>query len=293
MIAILAGLGGMLGWGLADFFAKKTIDEIGDMVSLVWAHIFGTLTLFLIVLYRFMTSDAISVPGGSSIWFLLVLFGVLQAIVYLLLYLGFGKGQVSLLSPIFSSFAGITALFSILVFGELVTPQLLLALAIIFGGIILINLDLKSLKSKRINFVKVPGLKEIAVATLLAAIWTISWDRFIGGQDWLVYTFLMYLFMTVILFLIAKVKRIKLSFGKKHIWKFLILIGFTETLAYLAISLGYSHTSHTSVIALLSGAFSLPVIILARIFLKERTTAIQAAGSIIIILGIMLLALYN
>jgi len=28
LIAIIAGLGGMFGWGLADFFAKKTIDSI-------------------------------------------------------------------------------------------------------------------------------------------------------------------------------------------------------------------------------------------------------------------------
>ena len=39
VLAGLAGLGGMMGWGLADFFAKKTIDEIGDVVSLVWAHV--------------------------------------------------------------------------------------------------------------------------------------------------------------------------------------------------------------------------------------------------------------
>jgi len=35
LIAVLAGLGGMFGWGFADFFAKKTIDEIGSVASLV------------------------------------------------------------------------------------------------------------------------------------------------------------------------------------------------------------------------------------------------------------------
>ena len=50
-IAVLAGLGGMLGWGAADFFAKKTIDKIGAIASLVWAHIFGTTILAIAVLY--------------------------------------------------------------------------------------------------------------------------------------------------------------------------------------------------------------------------------------------------
>ena len=46
-LAILAGLCGMFGWGFADFCAKKTIDEIGDMATLAWGHIFGTAILFI------------------------------------------------------------------------------------------------------------------------------------------------------------------------------------------------------------------------------------------------------
>ena len=52
LIAVLAGLGGMLGWGFADFFAKKTVDKIGDIATLVWAHLFGTLVFALIALYN-------------------------------------------------------------------------------------------------------------------------------------------------------------------------------------------------------------------------------------------------
>lgn len=33
-IAIIAGLGAMLGWGISDFFAKKSVDKIGPLVSL-------------------------------------------------------------------------------------------------------------------------------------------------------------------------------------------------------------------------------------------------------------------
>ena len=105
-IAISAGLGGMLGWGLADFFAKKTIDEIGDVATLAWAHIFGTGTLLIIVLYQLLTHQQfIHVPSDVPTWAELLFFGVLQAIVYLLVYRGFGKGQVALLSPIFASFS--------------------------------------------------------------------------------------------------------------------------------------------------------------------------------------------
>ena len=59
----------------------------------------------------------------------------------------------------------------------------------------------------------------------------------------------------------------------------------------MAISLGYAETSHTSLIALLSGGFSLPTLALARLFLRERLTATQTAGGIVIVGAVMILAL--
>ncbi len=69
LIAVLAGLGGMLGWGLADFFAKKTIDEVGDVVSLVWAHIFGTIVLFIIASHQLLTApQKFTLPQDWQNW---------------------------------------------------------------------------------------------------------------------------------------------------------------------------------------------------------------------------------
>src|SRR5687767_5399383 len=122
LIALLAGLAGMLGWGFADFFAKKTIDEIGDIVSLAWAHVFGTFALVLAALFQVtILHKQINIPNDLQTFSLLLFFGVLQAAIYLLVYKGFGKGQVAVLNPVFASFSGLTALMSILIFGEIVS----------------------------------------------------------------------------------------------------------------------------------------------------------------------------
>ncbi len=289
-IAILAGLGGMLGWGLADLFAKKTIDEIGDVVSLAWGHIFGTIILALVAVYQFGSGHSISIPHDTQTWFYLLLFGIVQATIYLLVYQGFGKGQVAILNPVFASFSGITALLSILIFGEIVSGFVLLGLITLFIGIILISADFQALKARNYSFSHVKGLREVVLATILAAFWTLLWDKFINGHDWISYALFMYLFMTVVILIVAKMRNINLVVTKKHTWKYLILIGVCETIAYLAISLGYSTTFHLSVVAILSGAFSLPTIILARTFLKEKTTQVQLSGSLVIILGIIILA---
>lgn len=283
----------MLGWGFADLFAKKTIDEIGDIVSLAWAHLFGTLAFLLMVLYQ-LTQGKINFPSDIGSLIGLIFFGVLQATVYLLVYKGFGKGQVALLNPVFASFTGLVAIFSIVVFGEAVKGFILVALAIIFIGILLISMDTEIFKStRRIKISKVAGLKEVGLATILAAIWTLSWDKFVGGKDWLIYAFYMYAFMTLTIFLVAKYQKVNLSFKKASIWKFLVLIGIFEAVAYLSLSLGYSTTSFTSVVALVSGAFSLPTIIFAKIFLKEKVAKIQTIGGFVIIAGIVLLSLFR
>lgn len=292
-IAVIAGLGGMLGWGFADFFAKKTIDEIGDIVSLFWAHIFGTTFFALIVLFQIVFSHRYTIfPTSSVSWILVALFGALQAVVYFLTYKGFGKGQLAILNPVFASYSGVVALVSILFFGELITLFKAASLIILFVGIICLSLDFSGIASKRINFHRIPGLREVGGAAVLAAVWTLGWDRFIGGKDWVLYAFYMYAFMTITVFCIATQQKAKLSTVKPHLWKFLIFIGLGETIAYLAISLGFSVTPYTSVVALLSGAFSLPTIILARMFLKEKVATVQTIGSVIIIIGIILLSIH-
>lgn len=290
VVALLAGLGGMLGWGLADFFAKKTIDVIGDTASLAWGHVFGVIALLLSL---FIFSDRVVAPTSfsTSNITLFIVFGAVQAAVYLYLYKGFGKGQLALLNPIFASFSGITALLSILVLGEIVTGSIVFSLAVLFFGLILVSLDMHALKARTIRFSKIPGLREIFFATVLASVWTLFWDKFVSAQDWLLYTFIMYTIMTVVVWIVAKMQNIKLSGFPKHVWKYLVMIGLFEVIAYVAVSLGYSATTHTSVVAVVSGAFSLPTIILARIFLREQTTKVQAVGSVVIIAGIVLLSL--
>ena len=292
LIAFIAGLGGMWGWGLSEFATKKSVDKIGTISSLVWAHVFGTIILFsLLIANLFIFKNPIVFPADLNAWLGLLFFGGLQTMVYYFGYKGFEKGQVAILSPIFASFAGMVALLSVFVFGEVLNISLVPALVLIFGGVILINLDLKSLRAKRIRIAGVPGLKEIIIATILATFWTLGWDRFTGGRDWMVYTSLMFVFMTVSAYFIARFNKVNLSDVKSGAWEFLWLIDAGEAVGYLAISLGYSSTSFTSVVAVLSGASSLPTILLARIFLKEKVATVQTIGSLIVIAGIIFLSI--
>ena len=291
LIAILAGLGGMLGWGFSEFATKGSVDKIGTISSLVWAHVIGTVLLFILLFAQLLsTPAAVAFPGDPAEWLGLLFFGALQTAVYYFGYKGFEKGEVSLLSPIFASFAGLVALLSVLVFGETLRLILVPALVLIFGGVILINIDFRNWKARGIRIHTVPGLKEIVIATVLATVWTLGWDTFTGDKNWLVYTTFMFVFMTITAFLLAHLAKVNLWDVKITAWKFLLLIAVGEVVAYLAITLGYANTSYTSVVAILSGASALPTILLAQIFFKEKMTIVQVISSLIIVAGIVLLS---
>src|SRR5580704_9523955 len=94
-VAALAGLGGMLGWGFADFFAKKTIDRLGDIETLFWGQVIGIVPLAVLLAF-FPTIPALD---GSE-WTYVAVLGVWSGLSYIPTYVAFGKGQVSLLSPL-------------------------------------------------------------------------------------------------------------------------------------------------------------------------------------------------
>jgi drug/metabolite transporter (DMT)-like permease len=289
-IAALAGFGGMLGWGLADFFAKKTIDVIGPLKSLVWAHLCGT-SLFIIIA---LADVLISSPDKPSHFTLLdflgiAFFGILQMLVYWLVYIGFEKGKISVLNPIFASYSGLVALVSIIFLGEAASPYLLLALILTFVGVMAINVDAETFKSR--SFVLLPGVKEVLLAAVLATIWTLGWSKFVDNKPVLPYAAGMYAFMSLAAIVIARLSRVKLRGIPKTVIPFVLLIGAAEVVAYAAITWGFNSSSHTSIVAVVSGAFSVPTIILAYLFLKERITKLQAAAVVLILVGIVLVSL--
>lgn len=288
-IAIIAGLGGMLGWGFADFFAKKTIDIIGDIASLVWAHTIASTILLIYVMQQAFQSTGL-LPTGYEEWMTIFFFGALQALVYILVYRGFAKGKLAVLNPVFSSYAGITAILSIALFSEVITGNLLVGLLVIFLGILLISMDISGLNNKRLRLAGHPGLNEILLATVCAAVWTLFWAQFISGKDWKMYASLMYICMSIVILFYATLVRANVKFKQNNVWKFLIGIGLAEIVAYVSISYGFSETSRTSVIALLSGAFALPVLLLSKVFLKEQVDKIHRLGSFAIILGIVIIS---
>ncbi len=292
LVAILAGLGSMIGWGFADFFAKKTIDKIGDINTLFWSQLFGIIPLDIL----FLINPTIPGKLAGNGFILVIILGIWSGFSYIPTYIAFGKGKVSLISPIFASYAVLVAILSAVFLQEIIPLGRQIAFFVVFVGILLISINLKnifSLKKSNTNTPHEPvkGLKEILFSVIFFSIWFIALDKFISGENWVPILLLIRIFSALSLFVYAKIRNISLSVTDQSLWKYLLMIGLFDVGAFSATSYGFSHTSYVSVVAMLGSAFSVPTIILARVFLKEKVTLYQTAGSIVVIMGIMLLSL--
>jgi drug/metabolite transporter (DMT)-like permease len=290
LIAVLTGLGGMLGWGFADFFAKKTIDKIGDVTTLFWGQLIGIVPILVLFLFH-PTLPSLGTNGYIYLAFL----GIWSGLSYIPTYVAFGKGKVSLLSPIFASYAVVVSILSAVVFGELIPGSRVVAFVVVFVGILLVNGDPRmiwaTLTGKERSPDAVKGLPEIFLAIVLYSLWLIALDQFVSGNYWVPFLLVIRIFSSISLFIYAKLRNIKLTFNDRTIWKFLIAIGFFDVAAFAFVSWGYSVSPFVSVVTMLSAAFSLPTIILARVFLKERATILQTVGSVVIIVGVVLVSI--
>lgn len=284
-IAVVAGLGGMLGWGFADFFAKKTIDQVGDIVALFWGQLFGLVPLSVLLSFHGGPSH---LSGGDLV--ALALFGAGSAFSYLPLYAGLGKGEVSVLSPLFASYAAVVVLLSAVLFNEHISLKLWLALSAVMVGALLLSTNLSDLRRLAGTRTAARGVPEVLGAMLMYSVWLVLLDHFIGGRDWVFILLAIRTVSTACLFGYARARRLPLLPPVSGLWRYLIVIGVFDVAAFGSISWGFARGNHPSVVAVLSSCFSIPTIVLATVFLKERLTRAQAAAVLIVLGGIALVA---
>ena len=130
-VAITSGVISMIGWGLADIFAKKGIDKVGYHKALIYIQATG---LALALPFLIFQSGGIDLSIRNLL--ILLIFAILDVGGYLLLYKAYEIGKVSVLNPITSTWAVLAAIVSFLFFGESFTSQKVIAFILVMVGIV-------------------------------------------------------------------------------------------------------------------------------------------------------------
>lgn len=286
LISILAGLGGMLGWGSADFFANFGADEIGHKKTFFYSQSVALFLLGIVALF-FINSLWFS-------WFLLgltIFTGVTYTLGYLFFYKGFEVGNVSVVSAVINLNTVFTMLTAFFVFGQRLTLPQLGAIVVILTGVTLVSVDFNDLKQGTVSLLK--GVRESVTGAAMFGFlfWPIN-EYIVERTDWVTVNLLTKMVAVLTVFVIIGAANLKTESSKfsKKLMLVLFLIGFLDTVGLLSVSFGLT-VGDSILILPLTAALTLVTVGLAVIFLKEKLSMYQTVGILMTVAGIAVTAL--
>jgi len=282
--SILAGLGGMFGWGISDFFGGLYSKKIGRFKTFFWSQLAG---LVFVTLLLFVFAINLKIP--TMIAALLPVASFLYAAAYLLFYKGFEMGDVSIISATMNLWAVFTMLFAFIFLGQRLSTIQFLGVLMIIVGVALVSLKGSDIKDQKIKLES--GVKETILAAFLFGIfWNLS-EIISENIGWLSAT--LFVKIGVILFLLLfslLVKReVNLAKTTTKTKLMVVLIGILEAAAVASVNWGLT-IGDGILVTPIASALSIVTITMAIIFLKEKISKLQGIGMVTAIAGIILTA---
>jgi drug/metabolite transporter (DMT)-like permease len=282
---IALAVAAMVSWGVADFLAKKAIDQVGYRTSIVINQTVAFVPILLIAAIFFKMPIFTPLLAGET-----VLAGVTGVIGYIFFYRGFGKGNVSVVAPITASWSVITVLLAAFLFAETLSSLQIAGVIAVFVGVFFASTNFAELKKN----VKIGGWSAGATDAVVAMVaWGISYAMLkpiTSAVGPVLALFLLKVIAVAALFSWTGVTKTKVSLPAKAIFLLLAVAGALDFLAYLAFNFSLS-TQYVSVASAIVATAPAVTIALAYIFLKERIVRNQKLGIIAILIGLVLIAL--
>jgi drug/metabolite transporter (DMT)-like permease len=275
MLGVLLALSSSLMWGFADYLGglQTRAHRVLSVVSISQAA--GLLVIALIVALRgvgWPGVDAMLPAAGA---------GVIASVCIVTFYLALSYGPVSIVAPVLASSACIPVVYG-LGRGERPAPVQLAGLAATLVGVILVSwtdADGRAHGRRGIGLAVVAAVLLGLVLILFSRASTVDpyWASFVLRVSSIFWIGVFILVQGVA----PRVDRSALGI--------IAAIGVLDMLANVAFSVSTT-LQLLSITAVLSSLFPVVTVALARIHLGERVTRVQGTGSILTMVGVLLVA---
>jgi transporter family protein len=282
LLSIMAGLGGMFGWGISDFLAGLFSKKIGNFRTFFWSQLAGLVFASLLVLFFVIE---LSIP--PLIIVLLPVAAIFYSAAYLFFYKGFELGNISIVSATINLWAVFTMLFAFIFLGQRLSAWQLLGVIMIITGVTLVSLKWSDIKNRDTHLLK--GVREtVAAAVLFGIFWNLS-DIITAEIGWLSTTIFIKVGIILFLLLFGLVMKRELTLVKSTTQTKLmvVLVGILEAAAVACFNWGLT-VGDVILVTPIASALSIVTISMALIFLKEKITRTQGLGIAVTITGIIL-----
>ena len=283
-MSIAFGLIAALCWGTSDFAAKISSEKIGALRTALFLQYVGGLILVLVV-----AQDIPRVWQFPTATYLTLGLGAINAAAAYSLFKGFEVGQLSIISPIASSYPALTTVLAVMLLNEQMSETRFAAILAILVGIVLVSVqrrDPKTLDRKRLAV----GVG-YAIVAFLALGFTFFALKFVVGELGAFLPVLLVRLMSAIILtgvvVLTPKARPRGTFPRYFV--LIVVIGIVDTLGNITYNLGILGGA-VSVVSTISGLFSAITVLLAFVVLKERLVVHQTVGLLAILVGVSIIA---
>ena len=206
----------------------------------------------------------------------------------LLLYRGLALGPIAVVSPIGAAYVAVAVVLVVLVLGERLSGEQVIAIGVTFSGIVLTATDGRSFASALRR--PLPGVWFALVAMVLLGAWSALMALATRTQDGLALVLLQRIVSAAILLATLVIRREgPLVMDRSTGW-LVLATGALDTLANVLFVLGVQSGS-ASVVTTATGAYPIVTALLAIVLLRERLAPNQYVGVVVLIAGLVGLGL--
>ncbi|MBI2599624.1 EamA family transporter [Candidatus Daviesbacteria bacterium] len=266
MSAIFFALTSFIGWGISDLFVTISARKLNAYSATFWSILISVLCLSFYAPFAWKSLEQLTL----NIFILNIFLGAVLMGGIIAYREGLIGGSSPIVVTIGASFNVVTTILSIIFFKERLIMYQVLAIVIIFIGIILSTLDLGKMTKRKLQIDK-----SLIFALIAMFLWGIYFTFIkipVSQIGWFWPNYFSFLFFAPFVFLFLKMRKITL-YGPTHNKAFLPL--FLSVVlargAELSFNLGIER-GYTSIVAPIAGSNSILFVILAALTLKDPVT---------------------
>jgi drug/metabolite transporter (DMT)-like permease len=284
-MGIALGLVAGVCWGLAEVVVSRATRQVKARWLVLGFHVLATAGLAIAVI-----STRALAPIAWTDLPLFVVLGVIGWISFIAYYSALGIGPISVVSPIVSGYAAITAIFAVVIGGE--RPKLAVTGAVVLTltGVIVASLNFSQPADQA-------GGRHPRTGLLLALVALTGFGAFVYGVSydarrlgWLAPIFLARALATVFLAGDLGLRRdLRWPSERRVALVSVVLLAFLDTTGYVAFNIGV-RIAETAVVATASAPYAIIPILVGVLFMHERPTRTQIVGIVCVIAGLLALA---
>lgn len=175
---LLLGLTAALAWGLTDTIATVASRRVGSLRTSA-----GTQLTSLVVLVVLAVAAGAALPSDPAVVVVSLACGALAAIAYLAFFTALRHGPISVVSPVVSTYGGLTVVLSVLLLGEALGPLQALGVGVATAGVVLASVafDVGLRSARPVG----PGVAYAIGALVMFAVVTVALSGPIRAAGWL------------------------------------------------------------------------------------------------------------